>query len=221
MAMPQTCKPIRPTLSAFSNCLFGFLGRKCNFMKHFFLSLLGLFLFVGTANAQFKLTSSGFVSTEDEAKNYTVIEVPNTSKNELFKRAKMYLNGLYNNPKFVTSEVDNEQIVIDALDAEELRIIFVMNGPNLWQYSYKYTFEFKDNKVRFIPVFKCLANIQNNDEIGLIGVNVMGNCSGIFNKKGKCLKDKAKEAVETSTNDYFAAFVNAIKNNTQQPTEDW
>lgn len=190
-------------------------------MKHFFLSLLGLFLFVGTANAQFKLTSSGFVSTEDEAKNYTVIEVPNTSKNELFKRAKMYLNGLYNNPKFVTSEVDNEQIVIDALDAEELRIIFVMNGPNLWQYSYKYTFEFKDNKVRFIPVFKCLANIQNNDEIGLIGVNVMGNFSGIFNKKGKCLKDKAKEAVETSTNDYFAAFVNAIKNNTQQPTEDW
>lgn len=43
--MPQTCKPIRPTLSAFSNCLFGFLGRKYNFMKHFFLSLLGLLLF--------------------------------------------------------------------------------------------------------------------------------------------------------------------------------
>lgn len=189
-------------------------------MKHFFLSLLGLFMFFGTANAQFKLTSSGFVSTEDETKSYAVIEVPNTTKNELFKRAKMYLNGLYNNPKFVTSEIDNEQIVIDALDAEELRITFVMNGPNLWQYSYKYTFEFKDNKVRFIPVFKSLVNTQNNGEIGLIGVNVMGNCTGIFSKKGKCFKDKAKEAVETSTNDYFTAFVNAIKN-TQQQTEDW
>lgn len=177
-------------------------------------------MFAGTANAQFKLTSSGFVTTEDETKNYAVIEVPNTSKNELFKKTKMYLNGLYNNPKFVTSEVDNEQIVIDALDGKELRIVFVMNGPNLWQYSYKYTFEFKDNKLRFIPVFKCLSNTQNNDEINLIGVNVMGNCTGIFNKKGKCLKDKAKTEIETSTNAYLAALINAL-NNPEQPAEDW
>lgn len=39
--MPQTCKPIRPTLSAFSNCLFGFLGRKQLFkMKKYLLALL-------------------------------------------------------------------------------------------------------------------------------------------------------------------------------------
>lgn len=39
--MPQTCKPIRPTLSAFSNCLFGFLGRKTNVqMKKYLFALL-------------------------------------------------------------------------------------------------------------------------------------------------------------------------------------
>ncbi len=41
LAMPQTCKPIRPTLSAFSNCLFGFLGRKTNVqMKKYLFALL-------------------------------------------------------------------------------------------------------------------------------------------------------------------------------------
>lgn len=154
-----------------------------------FSTVLRLFqivnIFGGSLSIKLKSGSiSAYVpSSGDETKNYAVIEVPNTSKNELFKRAKMYLNGLYNNPKFVTSEVDNEQIVIDALDAEELRIIFFLNGPNLWQYSYKYTFEFKDNKVRFIPVFKCLENTQNNNEIGLIGVNVMGNCSAYLTRK--------------------------------------
>lgn len=41
LAMPQTCKPIRPTLSVFSNCLFGFLGRKTNVqMKKYLFALL-------------------------------------------------------------------------------------------------------------------------------------------------------------------------------------
>ena len=41
LAMPQTCKPIRPTLSAFNNCLFGFLGRKTNVqMKKYLFALL-------------------------------------------------------------------------------------------------------------------------------------------------------------------------------------
>lgn len=189
-------------------------------MKKILLVFAMVLLAASGVSAQFKLTSEGFVSIEDETKGYIVIEVPNTPKNELFKKTKMYLNGLYNNPKFVTSEVDNEQIVIDALDAEELRIIFSMSGPNLWKYSYKYTFEFKDNKLRFVPFFKSLENTQNNNEIDLIGSNVMGSVSGIFNKKGKCLKDKAKEEVETSVNAYVKELINALNNQTQ-PTEDW
>lgn len=182
--------------------------------------MLGITLFAGTANTQFKLTNKGFVSTEDESKDYVVIEVPNTPKDKLFKKTEMYLNTLYNNPKFVTTKVDNEQIVIDALDAKELRIIFALDGPNLWQFSYKYKFEFKDNKLRFIPVFKSLKNTQNNKEIELIGTNVMGNVSGIFNKKGKCLKEKAKEEIEASVNTYLTALINALTN-PGQSTEDW
>ncbi len=49
LAMPQTCKPIRPTLSAFSNCLFGFLGRKTivQMKKYLFALLVCVMAFAG------------------------------------------------------------------------------------------------------------------------------------------------------------------------------
>src|SRR5574343_170940 len=91
-------------------------------------------------NAQFTLTSNGFINSSDESKDFIVVDVPNTPQNKLFQKTKMYLNTLYNNPKYVTTEVENEQIAIDAIDSKEMKVIFVMNGPNLWKFEYKYVF---------------------------------------------------------------------------------
>lgn len=189
-------------------------------MKKKLLALLALVAFFGTANAQFKLTNNGFANVTDETKDYTVIDVPNTPQNKLFQKTKMYLNTLYNNPKFVTSEVDNEQIAIDAIDSKELRIIFALSGPNIWQFGYKYVFTFKDNKLKFSPAFKNLVNTENGRTIDLIGSNVLGIVSGIFNKKGKCLKEKAKEEVELSVNDFVKNLTEEL-NKTPKKDDNW
>jgi hypothetical protein len=181
------------------------------------LFILVAVCFSTIANAQFALTSNGFINSSDETKDYVVIDVPNTSQVKLFKKTKMYLNTLYNNPKFVTSEVENEQVSIDAIDAKEMRIIFVLNGPNIWQFSYKYVFSFKDNKIKFAPVFKSLINTANNSTIDLIGSNVLGTVSGIFNRKGKCLKDKAKTEVESAVN----YFVTKLTLSLQEQNDNW
>jgi hypothetical protein len=67
-----------------------------------------------------------------KTKNFIVLEFPNSPKEVLFSNAKKYFNTLYNNPKFVSSEVENEQIVIDAIDGDVIRTIFRMDGSNLW-----------------------------------------------------------------------------------------
>lgn len=194
------------------------MGAKlANKMKNVVFLLLALFLSV-KVNAQFQLTKENFVSTKDETKNYAIIECPDTEKATLYQRAKMYLNSIYNNPKLVITEIGNEQIVIDAIDASDITVIFQLNGSNVWNYCYKYTLDFKDNKVRFSPLFKNLKNTQDGSNIDLIGSNIMGNVSGMFNKKGKCLKGKAKEAVETSVNAYFILLQDAITNNKK---EEW
>ena len=144
------------------------------------------FIIVNTVNAQFKLTDKGFIDSKDESKDYIVIDVPDTPQNKLFQKTKMYLNTQYNNPNFVTAEVDNEQIVIDAIDSKAIRVIFDLSGPNIWQFSYKYTFRFRDNRMQFTPLFKSFENTENSKPITLIGVNVLA----------EMIKEAVRDAME-------------------------
>lgn len=170
-------------------------------------------------SSQFLLTGDGFVAVADKSKDYAVIDVPNTAQAKLFQKTKMYLNTLYNNPNYVTAEVENEQIAIDAIDSKEMRIIFVMNGPNLWQFEYKYIFSFKDNKIKFSPIFKSLKNTMNVSKIDLVGAKVLGTTTGIFNKSGKCLKEKAKEDIEASVNNFVSKLTEALTK--PQDNDNW
>jgi hypothetical protein len=189
-------------------------------MRKLILSVLFLFFAFSIANAQFKLTHQGFVCVDDETKDYVVIDVPDTPKDKLFQTVKMYLNTMYNNPKFVSSEVENEQIVIDAVDPKEIKVLISMAGANIWQFEYKYTISFKDNKIKFSPMFKSLVNKLEGGRIRLVGVNVMGNLTGLFNKNGKCFKDKAKEGVENSVNQYVAELIAHLQN-PQKEDDNW
>jgi len=187
--------------------------------KVLFIAVLSIVCLSLNAQKQFNLEATGFVSVVDSSKNYVVVDVPNTPQNKLYQRAKMYLNTLYNNPKFVTAEVENEQIAIDAIDSKEMKIIFVMSGPNIWTFSYKYVFSFKDNKIKFAPVFKNLVNSYNGSTIDLIGSSILGTVTGLYNKKGKCLKEKAKIEVENSVNDFVKSLSENM--NKQQSNDNW
>ncbi len=181
-------------------------------MKKIILAIIALLIGSNFMHAQFKLTNSGFVSTSDETKDYCVIDIPDSPQTKLFQKTKIYLNSLYNNPKYVTNEVENSQIVIDAIDSDEFMVIFILNGPNMWLFSYKYIISFKDNKIKFNPIFKKLINSKTGDEIELIGVSALGSATGIFNSKGKCIREKAKDEVEKRVNEFVSNYTKNLLN---------
>lgn len=170
---------------------------------------------------QVELTENGFVDATDKAKNFIVIEVPNTPKDALFKRVKKYINTLYNNPKYVSSEIENEQIVVDAIDSKEMMVIFRLSGINLWSFNYKYDIQFKDNKIKFTPYFKCLSNSADTQTISLIGSSFLGNATGIFNNKGKVLREKAKLNIEVSVNNYITELKTELTNPNKTQETNW
>jgi hypothetical protein len=166
----------------------------------------------------FKLTPEGFINALEEKNDYIFIDVPNTSQSDLFKKTNIYVNTLYNNPDFVSSKVENEQIVVDAIDSKEITVILSMNESNILHLCYKYIFSLKDNTIKFSPHFKVLINPEHYT-IDLIGVSLLGSTAGIYNKKGKCFKQKAIDEVEKCVNDFVDQLKIAL--NKGAANNDW
>ncbi len=174
-----------------------------------------LFMVVMTAILQnvfaqeFELTPNNFVDKGDHEKNYIVIDVPETPKEELFKRAKKYVNTVFNNPKFVTSETIDEQIVVDGRASKPVVIMYNWAGKNQWNLEYKIEFQFKDNKIKFTPIFKKFENMEG-EEISLVGPKILGMNSAVFNEKGNVNKKKGNEYAESYINNFYKDFKDAI-----------
>lgn len=165
------------------------------------------------------ITPTGFVDSNDNTKDYIVIEVPNQSKENIYTSVKKFVNTNFNNPKFVTSEVLNEQIVVDARDSDPIKVVFRLSGSNIWHFNYKYTIDFKEGKIKFTPYFKYLDNEEDNQQIGLTGVGVMGNASGLFNKNGKPLREKANSIIDESVGKFVKDLTEFLINKTDK--KDW
>lgn len=106
-----------------------------------------------------ELKSSGFSGT-DSTKNYIVIEVPNYSKDQLFKLTHAYLNSIYQNPAEVISVVEGESIVVNGFTNS-------IKGDLEWyEYPmhYQIIYQFKDEKIRFEPSITDLKEIWSTSE---------------------------------------------------------
>lgn len=185
-------------------------------MKRFIL-LLTFGVFAISSQAQtVKLTPNNFVDSADETKNYVVIEAPGKTKEQLYTDILAFVRKYYNNPKFVTTTTENQQIVVDALANEAVRTTIVLAGSNLWDLEYKVDMQFKDGRIRLEPIYKFLNNGEGTS-ISLIGKKVLGSATGIFNDKGKVLKDKPPVQIENFMNDY----IQKIKIAATKPAENW
>lgn len=187
-------------------------------MKKLLLIALLSLIYSGVYSQYFKLTPNNFVNAKEEKNDYVIIDVPNTPQSELFKKAKKYLNTLYNNPDFVTSEVENEQIVIDAIDAEYITTMLSFSESNLWKLSYKYILSFKDNRIKFTPYFKKLINPEFKT-FDLIGASILGSTTGLYNNKGKCLKPKGVEQIEKRIDIFIDGLEQAM--NKKKTDDNW
>lgn len=180
------------------------------------LTFLLIVLLSGLFYAQeFKLTPENFKDVANPEKNYVVIEVPNKTKHDLYIATKKFVNNYYKNPKFVTTDIEDEQIMINAVGSE-FKVIYQLSGANLWRMRYQYEIQFKDRKIMFKPTFVELENTMESTTLSLVGGGMFSK--GMFNKKGEVSKEKGNLAVENDVN----SFVKELKEAVLKPVNsDW
>lgn len=185
-------------------------------------NILALMALVATMNlnAQFVLTPNNFVLENDASKNYEVLYFDSISKHDLYRFAKSYLEGIFNNPQKVLNCTEDDHIIVDYEGDS-----FSVSGGWSWakyDVCYKYTFEFKDGKIRVIPFFKNIVQRGGQSDgkiIPLIGSNFMGKDAVFGEKSGKCIFKKGKQMAENETNAFIAEFANGIKK--AKSDSDW
>jgi len=187
-------------------------------MKNILVTLVLCFSSFSMAFSQtFSLTNENFKSIDNPDQDYTIINVDGKTKNEVYLLAKSFINTYYNNPKYVSNDIENEQIVIDAVGSESMRVIYRLSGPNIWRLEYKIELLFKDNKILFRPIFKRLDNTDDTSTVALISGGFGSH--GVFDKKGKPNKKSGNEKIDSEINKIFNDFSSGIKKSIT--SSDW
>lgn len=177
--------------------------------------LFALFCASFLFSQSFVLTSGGFVNKDDTSKNFVVLDFQDQKQSALFKAAKIFINGYYNNPKFVSSEVENEQLVVNARSKEAIKVKPI---GYKWDFNYNVQLSFKDGKVKVEFLFKDVVNPLGTESQPLIGASWGIGKTGLFNKEGKVLNEKAIKSSEEFANGYIENLKAGISKNLNS---DW
>lgn len=165
-------------------------------------------LFIGlSATAQtFNLTPYGLLG--QSGKEYSVIDMPGQSAEDLYNRALVYLNGIYANPDKVLSTVPHHSISINGFAANAVR----RNSMHAFDLNYTIVVEFKDEKIKLLPASYRMTNYSTQPQtLHLVwGTDLTGANLGIFGKSGKLKSERAKTDLEGFFNAFFANFVQAL-----------
>lgn len=170
----------------------------------------------------FTLTADGFVSKNDESKNFIVVEMDG-SQQELYKKAKNYLMKIYRSPKDVLSESEPETITINGISKDVVQKKALGMVVISYDMNYTVVLMFKDGKIRIdAPTFS-LASYQTKTtrlllkgkSNGGFGAEVINT---IYNNNGKLKEKYAKEQLELYFNSYIHALVKGMK---ETENNDW
>lgn len=195
----------------FLKCFSLYLLFKKIIMRKYLLIATSILVACGVAVGQdFKLTKLGFVDVTDNNKNFIIIDLAGMTKKDLYNSTLEYISTNYNNPKFVTTKVEGEQIAIDARGQSISRSKLRLSESNIWDLNYKLIVIFKDGKIKVEPVFKNYENFEGSNVV-LTGKKVLGNVFGLFNDKGKPNSDKAIKDAEVFINELVKKYAGNIK----------
>lgn len=176
---------------------------KYRYMKRLLLSLLMLTSI--TANAQFLLTSTGFVDSQNLNKSYVVLESSGKTQQELYVATKTFIISNYNSPKNVMSE--NLPFSLSILGAKDL-VTPTLGMPMEHELCYKIVFTFKDNRIKVEPYLVSCTTAGGLDVV-------------LFNKKGEARKVTQK--LLTAIQDHLNGIISSLKTSLekQEQEEDW
>lgn len=161
--------------------------------------------------AQFTLTSAGFVASADSSQTYVVFDAPGTTQAELYKKALVYLSGLYASPKNAISPIEGEAITVNgfAKDAVKMKVLYL--NPS-WDINYTFTFQFKDGKMRVMQPSINKISTRTGDIYRTASIlpDSRSNNKEIYNKKAELKDAAAKASLEAFINNFINTSVQAI-----------
>lgn len=166
--------------------------------------LFALMVLPVMANAQFSLTINGFVSSQDNSKNYVVFDYDSISKEKLYTNVLKFITANYKSAKDVVSKVDNEIITINALQPKQIKAKTLK-----YDISYTLVVNFKDNKIKIdSPTFECTSYAFNKP----YRLTMSGSNGGFGSEITVGLFKKNGEPSQKDTIGEIESFINSLCN---------
>jgi hypothetical protein len=173
-------------------------------MKRLISAFVFVFAVTSASYAQYVITPSGLEKTEVDGNDYIIIEAPNCSSADLYKKTLQFIAQTYVSPKdVISSQIENETIAITALQT----IFYDFNV------NYKLLFRFKNGRVRFdMPQILSMKKFQDGREMHLTFTKTESATSSvwIFNNKGE-LRGMAIPAYKNDLENLFNSIFNNYK----------
>ncbi len=185
--------------------------------KKFFAVLLFCIVAAFVQAQSMKITPKDFVDASDESKNYVVLNFAGRSQNDLYKTVLKYVNSYYNNPEKVTTKIEGEQIVIDAMEQKAVYTTYLA-AKTYYDFYYKITLDFKDGKVRFAPNYKYFVS-PGGIEYPLNGRNNFMSKNALYGSSGKVARKSLQEGLDVFINKYITEFSKSI--NDSKSNDNW
>lgn len=190
------------------------------------IHLLFAFMFIcASLNAQFKLTHTGFVDSQNLGKNYVVINFDSLSQKKLYTEVLKFITTSFKSPKDVINEVENEMITIRGIQPKKIGAGMRVGKSYMYVYDldYNITINFKNGKIKIdAPSFECYG-LNDGKKISLV---LQGGNSGLGGEFKKALFDKKGDPKEgkiiSQLENFFNAFILMLEeyiNNTSN--QDW
>ena len=180
----------------------------------FFMVLLPLM-----ASAQyFELSPEGFVSTEDNTKDFIVIPMEG-SQAELYQKAKTAVTAMWKSAKDVMSFNEPDIIIVNGFDSGSLWAKH-MGMTFVYDFDYRLQLQFKDGKIRInAPGIDKAVNKKSTLYLGKGKGSTMSGTMYVYNEKGELKQKQFKEQAEVFVNSIVQRFIDNVKGTSND--DDW
>lgn len=180
----------------------------------FFMVLLPLM-----ASAQyFELSPDGFVSTEDNTKDFIVIPMEG-SQAELYQKAETAVTAMWKSAKDVMSFNEPDIIIVNGFDSGSLWAKH-MGMTFVYDFDYRLQLQFKDGKIRInAPGIDKAVNKKSTLYLCKGKGSTMSGTMYVYNEKGELKQKQFKEQAENFVNSIVQRFIDNVKGTSNN--DDW
>ncbi|TBN03890.1 hypothetical protein EYD45_07660 [Hyunsoonleella flava] len=173
------------------------------FVFHF---SVGLF----SQNEKFELTPQGFKNANDTSIDYVIIDAPNLTKSQLYRRTLDNIKDSIPSINFL-KPFKKDSILVKGFEFEKVKRNFL----HFFDISYAVSISLMDDKIKiYAPTFKLTGGSTHPQTLHLVYTKFSfdGSNLGIYGKKDKLKSKKAKVDLENYFNNFIKLYASSINN---------